>query len=169
MNKGGYSPQVQTVRSQPIENKCLSIDWVSPLFFVVSGLCPTFEASNISSKKGYEDIDGNFIEQLQTTGFDTRIWELYLFAALTEMGYTFDRTHNAPDFMCHGLDGTEMCIEAVTVNPTRDAAGAKNKARSTHDHALYLDDRKTLMQWWADYLTEKMAVDVKPQKFLKDE
>ena len=26
----------------------------------------------------YEDIDGNFIEQFQTTGFDARLWELYL-------------------------------------------------------------------------------------------
>jgi len=29
----------------------------------------------------YEDADGNFVEQFQTTGFDQRIWELYLFAA----------------------------------------------------------------------------------------
>lgn len=29
----------------------------------------------------------DFIEQFQTTAFDTRIWELYLFAAFTELGY----------------------------------------------------------------------------------
>jgi len=29
----------------------------------------------------YEDPDGNFIEQFQTTGFDARLWELYLFGA----------------------------------------------------------------------------------------
>lgn len=26
----------------------------------------------------YIDIDGNFVEQFQTTGFDARVWELYL-------------------------------------------------------------------------------------------
>jgi hypothetical protein len=28
--------------------------------------------------KWYEDVDGNFVQQFQTTGFDARIWELYL-------------------------------------------------------------------------------------------
>jgi hypothetical protein len=32
----------------------------------------------------YEDPDGNFIEQFQTTGFDARLWELYLFAMFCE-------------------------------------------------------------------------------------
>jgi hypothetical protein len=65
----------------------------------------------------YEDPDGNFIEQFQTTGFDARIWELYLFAALTEQGYIFDRSCAAPDFLCNGLAGS-FFAEAVTVNPT---------------------------------------------------
>ena len=47
---------------------------------------------------GYEDPDGNFIEQFQTTGFDARLWELYLFAAFSEMGYRIDRIHAVPDF-----------------------------------------------------------------------
>jgi ribosomal protein L30/L7E len=32
----------------------------------------------------YKDADGNFVEQFQTTAFDARLWELYLFAAFTE-------------------------------------------------------------------------------------
>ena len=32
----------------------------------------------------YEDPDRNFVEQFQTTGFDSRIWELYLYAMLSE-------------------------------------------------------------------------------------
>ncbi len=71
----------------------------------------------------YEDVDGNFIEQFQTTGFDARIWELYLFAMLVEVGYTLDRDHAIPDFSAKGLFG-EICIEATTVNPTRDKSGA---------------------------------------------
>ena len=40
----------------------------------------------------HEDADGNLIEQFQTSGFDARIWELYLFAALSEAGYGIDRS-----------------------------------------------------------------------------
>ncbi len=65
----------------------------------------------------YEDADGNFVEQFQTTGFDQRIWELYLFAMLVEAGYHLSREHNTPDFCCSGLLG-KLCIEAVTVGPT---------------------------------------------------
>lgn len=70
----------------------------------------------------HEDADGNFVEQFQTTGFDARIWELYLFAMLTEVGYISDKTVAIPDFCAKGLEG-EFCIEATTVNPTRDKNG----------------------------------------------
>jgi hypothetical protein len=65
----------------------------------------------------FEDPDGNFVEQFQTTGFDARVWELYLFAALHELGYAFDRSFPAPDYFCNGLKG-RFFVEAVTVNPT---------------------------------------------------
>lgn len=71
----------------------------------------------------YEDADGNFVEQFQTTGFDTRLWELYLFAALVESRYVFDKSMPMPDF-CARSAFAELCIEATTVNPSRDAAGA---------------------------------------------
>jgi hypothetical protein len=66
----------------------------------------------------FEDVDGNFVEQFQSTGFDARFWELYLFAVLTEGGYVFDRQYQAPDYLCRGLS-QEIFVEAVTVNPTR--------------------------------------------------
>lgn len=66
----------------------------------------------------YEDADGNFVDQFQTTGFDQRIWELYLFATLIEQGFELDRSEPIPDFHCSGLRG-RMTIEAVTVGPTR--------------------------------------------------
>jgi hypothetical protein len=71
----------------------------------------------------YQDVDGNFIEQFQTTGFDARLWELYLFATLTELGFVMDRSERAPDFVASSLFGT-LAIEAVTVNPTQDETGA---------------------------------------------
>ena len=70
----------------------------------------------------YEDLDGNFIQQFQTTGFDARLWELYLFATFVEMGYRIDRIHAVPDFACTGVLG-EFTVEAMTVNPTRDKTG----------------------------------------------
>lgn len=85
----------------------------------------------------YEDVDGNFIEQFQTTGFDARIWELYLFATFVEMGYHADRTHAVPDFTCEGLDHS-FCVEATTVGPTRDKAGkvVPPPPRDTHEQQL---------------------------------
>lgn len=65
----------------------------------------------------YEDADGNFVEQFQTTAFDARIWELYLFALLNEAGHVLDESFRAPDFVVRGP--TEFSIEATTVNPTR--------------------------------------------------
>ena len=64
----------------------------------------------------YDDVDGNFVEQFQTTGFDPRVWELYLFATLTEAGYLIDRTAPMPDFVAYGRRGT-FAVEATTVNP----------------------------------------------------
>ena len=71
----------------------------------------------------YEDPDGNFIEQFQTVAFDARLWELYLFAAFVEMGCEINRIHAVPDFTCRGRRG-EFAVEAVTINPSRDSAGA---------------------------------------------
>jgi hypothetical protein len=71
----------------------------------------------------YEDADGNFVEQFQTTGFDARIWELYLFAAFREMNYGIERDHPAPDFMCTNPLAM-FGVEATTVNPTQDEHGA---------------------------------------------
>ncbi|WP_328990339.1 hypothetical protein OG394_29315 [Kribbella sp. NBC_01245] len=70
----------------------------------------------------HEDGDGNFVEQFQTTGFDTRMWELYLFAVITEAGLVLDRTHVVPDFVGRGPNG-DVCIEATSINPSRDRKG----------------------------------------------
>lgn len=65
----------------------------------------------------YRDIDGNFIEQFQTTGFDSRLWELYTFAYLIEERMLLDRSHHAPDFLATN-GKQEIAIEAVIVQPT---------------------------------------------------
>jgi hypothetical protein len=65
----------------------------------------------------YVDVDGNFVEQFQTTGFDSRLWELYLYAYLLEDGLYVDRPDPAPDFSVRACHKT-VFIEAVTVNAT---------------------------------------------------
>ena len=70
-----------------------------------------------------EDLDGNFVEQFQTTGFNSRLWELYLFATFVEMEYHIEHSHAAPDFACRGILG-EFTVEATTVNPSRDQDGS---------------------------------------------
>jgi hypothetical protein len=65
----------------------------------------------------YSDPDGNFVEQFQTTGFNSRLWEIYLHAYLHEEEFWVDRSHPYPDYMCRKGDQT-IFIEAVTVNPS---------------------------------------------------
>jgi hypothetical protein len=53
---------------------------------------------------GFVDRDGKFVTEFQTT-FNSSFWELYLYAAFRELGFTLDFTHPAPDFSVtrHGL------------------------------------------------------------------
>lgn len=62
----------------------------------------------------FTDIDGNFVEQFQTTGFDARLWELYLNAYFVEEALFVERTKVAPDFIVKKY-GKTVAIEAVIV------------------------------------------------------
>jgi len=77
--------------------------------------------------KHYVDVDGNFVEQFQTTGFDSRLWELYLFAYLLEDGLYIDRSDPVPDFSVRS-GGKTVFIEAMTVNPTVGEAQPQSTA-----------------------------------------
>lgn len=70
--------------------------------------------------RNFVDIDGNFVREFQTYGFDARIWELYLYAYLNEECLPLDRTFHAPDYVI-AMGDERICIEAVTVNPTGGA------------------------------------------------
>jgi hypothetical protein len=60
--------------------------------------------------------DPHFVKEFQTTAFDQRIWELYLWAAFRELG--FDVTQpEAPDFSC-SAPGVAFTVEATTVSPS---------------------------------------------------
>lgn len=73
----------------------------------------------------FKDIDGNFVEQFQSTGFDSRIWELYLFAYLSEERLYINREYEAPDFLV--TDGRQkVAIEAITVNSSEGDKDIEN-------------------------------------------
>jgi len=103
-------PVIAVERRHPGFRKLSEGERYSPAFEVVK------EMLNF-----YEDPDGNFIEQFQSTGFDARLWELYLFGVFTEMGFLIDRTHNAPDFACNHF-GQKTYVEAVILGQTQGRA-----------------------------------------------
>jgi len=74
------------------------------------------------------DVDGNYAKDFQTTGFNARLWELYLFAFLYEQRFAISREFNRPDF-CAIKWGFPIGIEACTVNPTEgeDRPNPKNE------------------------------------------
>jgi hypothetical protein len=63
----------------------------------------------------FSDPDGNFVEQFQTSGFDARTFEIYLFALFKEAGFSIDRSLPRPDFILQ-KDGEQIAVEAVTAN-----------------------------------------------------
>jgi len=67
----------------------------------------------------FVDIDGNFVEQFQSTGFDARLWELYLNTYLVEEKLYINRTHNAPDFIVKKY-GKTVAIEAVIIGRKKE-------------------------------------------------
>jgi hypothetical protein len=74
-------------------------------------------------RRTFEELgerDPNFIQQFQTTGFDARITELYLFAALRGAGLDVDSVGDAPDFLVSGA-GYEWALEVTTANPSSGA------------------------------------------------
>jgi hypothetical protein len=81
--------------------------------------------------QGFNDLDGNFVEQFQTTGFDTRFFELYLFAYFSRSGFDIDVNHAIPDFLVE-RHGMRVAVEATTVNPPT-GGGVKELGRTLKD------------------------------------
>ena len=84
----------------------------------------------------FDDPDGNFLEQFQTTGFDSRLFELYLFAYFSRSGFEVDRTNKSPDFMLTG-EGVTVAIEATTVNPSQGESSTTVSLHSGLDPEEY--------------------------------
>jgi len=62
--------------------------------------------------------DGNFIKDFQSTGFDSRVWELYLNEMFHCVGLTVKQPFDRPDFLLsNGTD--DVWVEAVTANASQ--------------------------------------------------
>ncbi len=60
--------------------------------------------------------DKNFIEQFQTTGFDSRVFELGLFSYFNSYGYILDEQFEQPDFIVSN-GNMKVAVEATTSSP----------------------------------------------------
>ncbi len=104
-----FTPVVKPLALSPDFKALVSQQGYSPAFGLISEMMHYFK-----------DVDGNFVQQFQTSGFSPRFWELYLYALFTELGYGFKREYPTPDFHCQGLLG-DFFVEATTVNPSDSA------------------------------------------------
>jgi hypothetical protein len=66
--------------------------------------------------------DANFITDLQTNNFASRLFELYLLACFREQGLIVRQDHVSPDFWIE-KDGADCWIEAVTANSETPRSG----------------------------------------------
>ncbi|MFC2176084.1 hypothetical protein ACFLR1_03855 [Bacteroidota bacterium] len=68
---------------------------------------------------GFTDVDGNYIKDFQSTWFDARLWELFLYAYFQSSGFHLHNQYAFPDFVIDRF-GDALCVEAVTVNSNPD-------------------------------------------------
>jgi hypothetical protein len=80
----------------------------------------------------FVERDGNFIEQFQTTGFNTRTFELYVSELLHSEGFAPIGREPQPDFTV-AKNGVQISIECTTANPSGNDAGLL-AYRSVNEH-----------------------------------
>lgn len=114
----------------------VSEDLLHPLFKTVMNEEIFSPAKGIIEEIAYTyfDVDGNFVQQFQTSGFNQRLWELYLHVFLHETDVYVDKAFSAPDYVGHKF-GYPLIIEAVTVSPTH----GKEPPDPGHDTQKYLE------------------------------
>ncbi len=86
-------------------------------------------ARNLIQEIAYSfvDVDGNYVEQFQSTGFDQRMWELFLYILFNKSDFGIDNSEQAPDFALSKF-GMAVFVEAVTVGPNPDFDVIPNNA-----------------------------------------
>lgn len=93
-----------------------------------------------------QDKDGNFVEQFQTTGFDARLWEMFLFKFFQENNFEFVNEKNRPDFHLR-KEIIDFFVEASISNEKEGDKYGKNyiqKAIKENDLAI----QKELVEYY---------------------
>lgn len=65
----------------------------------------------------WDGFDNHYISEFQTTGFNSRLWELYLVASFKSLGFEIKKClEGRPDFLIE-KNGVSVFVEAVSTNP----------------------------------------------------
>lgn len=121
-----FTPIVGEDKINSTFNIMIKKDRFSPARELIGAMMPFFE-----------DTDGNFVQQFQTTGFDPRLWELYLFATFTELGFAHEESVAVPDLLLSSPSG-RIAIEATTANPPQ--MGAAPDPKTDEEVRAYLEN-----------------------------
>lgn len=109
-------PQGDPIEKMELFRELVPVEQQHPYFTALNTQKSLLSAKMIIQEimPHFIDVDGNYIRQFQTTEFDQRLWELYLFCYFNEEGISIDRTKNAPDFLLtNHIDS--VAIEATIV------------------------------------------------------
>lgn len=97
-----FHPNLSKILRQPVG------DWHGP--------------TRIALQESFDKLpkpDGNFIKDFQTTGFDGRVWELYLNEMFRCVGLSVEQPYDRPDFLLSNTSGELVWVEAVTANASQ--------------------------------------------------
>lgn len=97
--------------------------------------------------------DPHFVKEFQTKQFDQRLWELYLWAMLRELGYDVTQPE-APDFHCRSPI-SEFTVEATTCAPSKDGVLAQHPEPKTKEEIREFLDHYMPMKFGGS-LTSKL-------------
>jgi len=103
-----FTPVISTEKQHPYFTRLCSDSALLPARSIINEMMAHFI-----------DIDGNFTEQFQSTGFDARVWELYLNNYFSEEELFIERENSSPDFIVKKY-GKSIAVEAVIVGRKND-------------------------------------------------
>jgi len=121
-----FEPLVQPARFHPAFKLLLEDFHYSPAREIIAAMM-----------RFHEDVDGNFVQKFQTASWDALLWELYLFATFTELGFVRQAGSPVPDFVLQGNLGG-FAVEATSVNSS--SSGREEIPTDPEAFNLYLEN-----------------------------
>ncbi len=104
----------------------------------------------------WDGADPHFVRQFQTAGFDARVFELYLVAALGSLGWSIGGESGRPDFRCRG-SGLEFYVEAGTANSPGNPAPPSSTEEYFDQLVVSTDNRDEVAVRFGSVLRSKAA------------